>query len=121
MAVYVKGTIHFQKLGVYWVLVEEHDRLRAGRSGRRYGVGDELRVRVVESDPVRRRITLEPASLPRSGSWLTEDDVEARSRSPKQKPRQPGPPERPPAGHPPRRGSPPGRPSRRTRRRGGGR
>jgi len=119
--VYVEGLIPKEQLGENVELDEEHHRLRIGTSGRSYGVGDELRVRVVESDPVRRRITLEPASLPRSGSWLTQDDVEGPARSPKQKPRRPAQPERRPAGHPPRRGSPPGRPSRRTRRRGGGR
>ena len=119
--VYVEGLIPKETLGEQVELDEEHHRLRVGRSGRSYGVGDELRVRVVESDPVRRRITLEPASLPRSGPWLSENDLDARPRTPKQKPRRPGPKDGRPAEHPPRRESSPGRPSRRKRRRGSGR
>src|SRR5207237_808879 len=67
--VYVEGLIPKEKLGESVELDEEHHRLRVGKSGRSYGVGDALRVRVVESDPARRRINLEPASPPRSGSW----------------------------------------------------
>jgi ribonuclease R len=119
--VYVEGLITKEKLGEGVELDEEHHRLRVGKSGRSYGVGDELRVRVVEADPVRRRIALEPASLPRSGSWLTEDDVAASARSPKQKPRRPGPPGQRPGSRRPPRGSPPGRRSRRTRTRASGR
>jgi ribonuclease R len=119
--VYVEGLIPKEKLGEEVELDEEHHRLRVGKSGHSYGVGDELRVRVVESDPVRRRITLEPASLPRSGSWLTEDDLKGGARSSKQKPRRPGQPERRPSGRPPRPGSSPARPSRRRRRRASGR
>ena len=119
--VYVEGLIPKETLGEQVELDEEHHRLRVGKSGRSYGVGDELRVRVVESDPVQRRITLEPASLPRSGSWLTEGDLNARPTSAKQKPRRPGPKDRRHSGHPPRRESSPGRPSRRKRRRASGR
>ena len=119
--VYVEGLIPKEKLGEHVELDEEHHRLRVGKSGRSYGVGDELRVRVVESDPVRRRIALEPASLPRSGPWLTEEDLSSRAKSPKQKPRRQGPKQGPPSGHPPRRESSPGRPSRRRRRPASGR
>jgi ribonuclease R len=119
--VYVEGLIPKEKLGEEVELDAEHHRLRVGKSGRSYGVGDELRVRVVEADPVRRRITLEPASLPRSSSWLTEDDVEGPARSPKQKPRRPGPPGQRPGSRRPRRGSPPDRKSRRRRTRASGR
>ena len=113
--VYVEGLIPKEKLGEEVELDDEHHRLRVGKSGRSYGVGDELRVRLIEADPVRRRIALEPASLPRSGSWLTEDDVEGQPRSPKQKPRRPGPPGQRPGSRRPPRGPPPGRRSRRTR------
>ena len=119
--VYVEGLIPKEKLGEEVELDDEHHRLRVGKSGRSYGVGDELRVRLIEADPVRRRITLEPASLPRSGSWLTEDDVEGQVRSPKQKPRRPGPPGQQPGSRRPPRGSPPGRRSRRKRTRASGR
>ena len=119
--VYVEGLIPKEKLGEEVELDDEHHRLRVGKSGRSYGVGDELRVRLIEADPVRRRITLEPASLPRSGSWLTEDDVEGQVRSPKQKPRRPGPPGQRPGSRRPPRGSPPGRRSRRKRTRASGR
>src|SRR5207302_6165316 len=88
---YVEGLVPKEKLGEHVELDEEHHRLRVGKSGRSYGVGDELRVRVVESDPVRRRIALEPTSLPRSGPWLTEEDLSSRAKSPKQKPRRQGP------------------------------
>ena len=118
----VEGLIPKEKLGDSVELDEEHHRLRVGKSGRSYGVGDELRVRVVESDPVRRRITLEPASAPRTGSWLTPDDLaSAAPTSSKRKPRRRDPRGRPPAAHPPRRESSPGHPPRRRRRRGGGR
>jgi ribonuclease R len=119
--VYVEGLIPKEKLGEHVELDEEHHRLRVGKSGRSYGVGDELRVRVAESDPLRRRITLEPASPPRSGPWLTEEDLSSRAKSPKQKPRRPGPKQGQPSAHPPRRGSSPGRPSRRRRRPASGR
>src|SRR5205823_13847424 len=120
--VYVEGLIPKEKLGDSVELDEEHHRLRVGKSGRSYGVGDELRVRVVESDPVRRRITLDPASAPRTGTWLTEDDLKsAASTSSKRKPRRPDQPGPRPAARPPRRGSSPARPSRRRRRPGGGR
>jgi len=121
--VYVEGLIPKEKLGEEVELDEEHHRLRVGRSGRSYGVGDELRVRVVESDPVRRRISLEPASLPRSGPWLTEEDLTPRAKPPKQKqkPRRPGPKEERRPEHPRRRESSPVRPSRRRRRRASGR
>jgi ribonuclease R len=119
--VYVEGLIPKEKLGEAVELDEEHHRLRVGKSGRSYGVGDELRVRVAEADPVRRRITLEPASLPRTGSWLTEEDVTGQPKSSKQKPRRPGPPGQRPGSRRPPRGSPPGRRSRRTRTRASGR
>src|SRR5438445_938541 len=107
--IYVEGLVPKEKLGDSVELDEEHHRLRVGKSGRSYGVGDELRVRVVESDPVRRRITLEPASAPRTGSWLTPDDLaSAAPTSSKRKPRRRDPRGRPPAAHPPRRESSPG-------------
>jgi len=120
--VYVEGLVPKEELGEAVELDEEHHRLRVGKTGRSWGVGDELRVRVVESDPVRRRITLEPASAPRSGSWLTPGDIGSQApTSPRRKPRPRDQRAAPPAGRPPPRGSPPGRPARRKRRRGGGR
>jgi ribonuclease R len=120
--VYVEGLIPKEKLGDSVELDEEHHRLVVGKSGRSYGVGDELRVRVVESDPSRRRITLEPASAPRSGSWLTPGDLATGlATTSKQKPRRRDQRAQQPAGRPPRRESSPARPPRRKRRRGGGR
>jgi len=116
--VFVEGLVPKESLGDGVDLDEEHHRLRVGKSGRSYGVGDELRVRVAASDAVRRRITLEPVSLARSGPWLTEEDVAGAATSPKQKPRRPVQRGQRSSAPPPRRGSPPGRPSRRTRRRG---
>ncbi len=119
--VFVEGLIPKEALGENVELDEEHHRLVVGKSGRSYGVGDELRVRVVAVDPARRRITLEPVSASGRRDWLTEDDLRGPATSSKQKPRRPGPPAPRPAGRPPQRGSPPGRRSRRTRRPGSGR
>src|SRR5262249_24372894 len=117
------GLVPRERWGGGGELEEEHHRLRVGKTGRSYGVGDELRVRVVASDPVRRRISLEPASLPRSGPWLTEEDLTPRAKQPKQKqkPRRPGPKEERRPEHPRRRESSPVRPSPRRRRRASGR
>ena len=119
--VYVEGLIPKDQLGDQVELDEEHHRLRVGKTGRSFGVGDELRVRVVESDPARRRITLEPASAPRSGAWLTESDVESGAKSSKRKPRRQDQQAHPSRGSPPRRGSSPGRKHRRRRTPGGDR
>ncbi|HWE23768.1 MAG TPA: RNB domain-containing ribonuclease, partial [Myxococcales bacterium] len=118
--VYVEGLIPKEELGESVELDEEHHRLRVGKSGRSFGVGDELRVRVVESDPVRRRITLEPASAPRR-DWEATRQAGEPPTSPRRKPRRPDPRAQRPAEHPPRRGSSPGRPPRRRRRPGAGR
>jgi ribonuclease R len=120
--VFVEGLIPKEDLGEGVELDQEHHRLRVGKTGRSWGVGDELRVRVVESDPVRRRITLEPASAPRTGPWLTPEDLKSEpATSPRRKPhrRDRQPPQA--ATRRPRRGSSPGRPPRRRRRPGGGR
>jgi ribonuclease R len=120
--VFVEGLIPKEELGERVELDEEHHRLVVGKSGRSWGVGDELRVRVVESDPVRRRITLEPASSPRTGRWLEPEDLQKQApTSPRRKPRRPDQRAPQPAGHPPPRGSSPGRPPRRRRRPTGGR
>jgi ribonuclease R len=120
--VYVEGLIPKDQLGEQVELDEEHHRLRVGKSGRSFGVGDELRVRVVESDPARRRITLEPASAPRSGPWLTESDLESGpARSSKRKSRRQDQQARPSRARPPPRGSSPGQKHRRRRTPDGGR
>src|SRR5438105_378047 len=73
--VYVEGLVPKEALGESVELDEEHHRLRVGKSGRSYGVGDELRVRAESSDPVRRRITLAPAGAPKRGDWPTAEDL----------------------------------------------
>jgi ribonuclease R len=113
--VFVEGMIPAEELGDAVELDEELHRLRVGTSGMSYGVGDTLRVRVAAADPVRRRITLVPASAPRRGG-LEPGETRATVRPPAGKPRRQGPsgPRRPrPA---PPRESPRGRPDRRKRR-----
>jgi ribonuclease R len=119
--VFVEGLIPAEELGESVELDPELQRLRVGKSGLSYGVGDELRVRVVSADPARRRITLAPASAAHKPEWLTPDDVSGTATPPAPKPRrQDRPAPRQPSRRPPR-GSSPARPSRRTRRPGGGR
>jgi ribonuclease R len=112
----------------------EHDtelhRLVVGTSGKAYGVGDELRVRVASADPVKRRIGLVlagagagrwPARAEGDG-WLRPDDI-APGAMPvkKRRPPPPGPPRGQSGQRPPPRGSPPGRSTRRKGRPGRGR
>jgi ribonuclease R len=126
----VEGLLPAAELGEGVELDEELHRLVVGRSGKAYGVGDELRVRVATADPVRRRIGLVLAGAsaqvaPRvpgeTGRWLLPEDVSKPAATPGKKRRPQGPqrgrPERPP----PPRGSPSGRKSRRGGRPGGGR
>jgi ribonuclease R len=114
--VFVEGMIPGEELGDSAELDEELHRLRVGNSGVSYGVGDTLRVRVASADPVRRRITLVPASAPRR-ERLEPAEEGATVRPPAGKPRRHGPPgpRRPRPG--PGRGSSRGRPDRRKRRR----
>jgi ribonuclease R len=137
--VFVEGMIPAEELGDSVELDEELHRLRVGTSGISYGVGDTLRVRVAAADPVRRRITLVPASAPRREGLEPArqerpspaaargrrpqhpDNDAATARPPAGKPRRQGPPGPRPPRPGPGRGSPRGRPDRRKRRRDGGR
>jgi ribonuclease R len=136
--VFVEGMIPAEELGDSVELDEELHRLRVGKSGTSYGVGDVLRVRVAAADPVRRRITLVPASAPRrevlertkkpalpttgGGRRQQHPDGEgATARPPAGKPRRQGPPGPRRPRPEPGRGTPRGHPDRRKRRRGGGR
>ncbi|MFL5247116.1 MAG: ribonuclease R [Myxococcales bacterium] len=119
--IFVEGMIPAEELGDATEFDEALQRLRIGRSGKSYGVGDTLRVRVAAADPVRRRITLVPASAPRREVVEPESAAAEEERAtvpqPEGKPRRPDrrAPRRPrPA---PGRGSPRGRPDRRKRRR----
>jgi ribonuclease R len=115
--VFVEGMIPAEELGDSVELDEELHRLRVGKSGVSYGVGDTLRVRVAAADAVRRRITLVPASAPRRAAV----DEEVRARPPAPKPRRQGPPAPRRQRSGPPHGSPRGRPDRRKRTRGSGR
>jgi len=119
--VFVEGMIPAEELGDSVELDEELHRLRVGTSGTSYGVGDTLRVRVAAADPVRRRITLVPASAPRREGLEPDGGKGSTARQPAAKPRRQAPPgpRRPRPG--PGRESPRGRPDRRKRRRDGGR
>jgi ribonuclease R len=126
----VEGLLPATELGEGVVLDEELHRLVVGRSGKAYGVGDELRVRVATADPVRRRIGLVLAGAsvqvaPRvpgeAGRWLLPEDVSKPVATPAKKRRPQGPQRGQPGRPPPPRGSPSGRKSRRGGRRGGGR
>src|SRR5947209_17367826 len=88
--VFVEGMIPAEELGDSVELDEELHRLRVGNSGVSYGVGDTLRVRVAAADPVRRRITLVPASAPRRAGLDTAEG--STVRPPAGKPRRQGPP-----------------------------
>ncbi|MFL5290776.1 MAG: ribonuclease R family protein, partial [Myxococcales bacterium] len=119
--IFVEGMIPAEELGDATEFDEALQRLRIGRSGKSYAVGDTLRVRVAAADPVRRRITLVPASAPRREGIEPEiaaaEEERATVPQPEGKPRRPDrrAPRRPrPA---PGRGSPRGRPDRRKRRR----
>jgi ribonuclease R len=116
--VFVEGMVPAEELGDSIEFDEELQRLRVGRSGKSYGVGDTIRVRVAAADPVRRRITLVPASAPRRAGLEPDGDVSpderATARPPEGKPRRQGP--RQPR---PGRGSSRDRPDGRRRTRGG--
>src|SRR3954451_14600055 len=119
--IFVEGMVPAEELGDATEFDGALQRLRSGRSGKSYGVGDTLRVRVAAADPVRRRITLVPASAPRREGVEPEraaaEEERATVPQPEGKPRRPDrrAPRRPrPA---PGRGSPRGRPDRRKRRR----
>ena len=114
--VFVEGMIPAEELGDSVELDEELHRLRVGNSGVSYGVGDTLRVRVAAADPVRRRITLAPASAPRR-EGLEPEAATVRPSVAKPRRQAPPGPRRPRPG--PARGSPRGRPDRRKRRRDG--
>jgi ribonuclease R len=117
---FVEGLVPAESLGEKVKLDKELQRLVVGTSGRTYGVGDEVQVEVVSADPARRRITLAVAGkVPGSELWLKPEDVGVRSTASKPPPKARQGPKR--AQRPPPRGSPPGRPSRRRGRRGGGR
>src|SRR5438270_4385360 len=85
--VFVEGMVPAEDVGESVEVDVELHGLRVGRSGVSYGVGDTLRVRVGAADPVRRRITLAPASAPRRASA----DEEVRARPPAPKHRRQGP------------------------------
>jgi len=117
---FVEGLVPAESLGEKVKLDKELQRLVVGTSGRSYGVGDEVQVEVVSADPARRRITLALAGkVPGSEIWLKPEDAGVKSTASKPPPRARQGPKR--AQRPPPRGSPPGRPSRRRGRRGGGR
>ncbi len=62
---FVEGLLHVSGLGERVRFEEEALALVARRSGRRHGLGERLRVRLVAADPVRTRIEL--AFLPEAG------------------------------------------------------
>ena len=120
----VEGLLASADLGDGVVLDAELHRLVVGRSGRAYGVGDTLRVRVASADPVRRRIGLVLAGAARQlggeGSWLLPEDL-APTATPAKKRRPLVPPRAPPGRPAPPRGSRPGPKPRRGGRPGRGR
>jgi ribonuclease R len=59
----IEGLVHVSRLPERMSLDEDGLSLFAPRSGRRYAVGDRLRVRVAAVDPVKARIDLEVRSL----------------------------------------------------------
>jgi ribonuclease R len=113
--VYVEGMIPSEELGESIELDAELHRLVVGKSGRSYGVGDELRVRLVSADPVRRRITLAPAGAAQQQPATPTSRARKPRRQVQPAPRSPG--KRPPRGSRPG----PGPKSRRKGTRGGGR
>jgi ribonuclease R len=124
----VEGLLPATELGDGVEYDPDLHRLVVGTSGKAYGVGDELRVRVASADPVKRRIGLVlagagvgrwPARAEGDG-WLRPDDL-VPGAMPVKKRRPPGPPRGQPGQRPPPRGSPPGRSTRRTKRPGRGR
>ncbi|HUJ25015.1 MAG TPA: ribonuclease R [Myxococcales bacterium] len=118
--VFVEGLIPADALGDRVQYDREKQSLSVGTSGRRYSVGDEVMIEVGSVDPARRRITLMLAQKsPIGDGWLRPEDLAQGASA--SKPRRPAPrhPAQPPRR--PARGALPGRPSRRTGRRGGGR
>jgi ribonuclease R len=118
--VFVEGLIPAESLGEGVNLDKELQRLVVGNSGRAYSIGDEVLVEVIAADAPRRRITLALAQkgVMQADRWLTPADLSAAAPPKPRRPAQRGGGQeqrRPP------RGSPPGRPSRRKGRRGGGR
>src|SRR3954462_2725682 len=91
--IFVGGMTPAEELGDATEFDEALQRLRIGRSGKSYGVGDTLRVRVAAADPVRRRITLVPASAPRREGVEPESAAAEEERAtvpqPEGKPRRP--------------------------------
>jgi ribonuclease R len=126
----VEGLLPATELGDGVVLDPELHRLVVGTTGKAYGVGDELRVRVASADPVKRRIGLVlagagagrwPAHAEGDG-WLRPDDLAPGAMpAKKRRPPTPGPQRGQPGQRPPPRGSPPGRSTRHKGRRGRGR
>jgi ribonuclease R len=56
----VDGLVHVTSLPRDYFRFHEDDRMLVGeRSGQRYGIGDELRVRLVRVDPSERKIDFE--------------------------------------------------------------
>ena len=118
---FVEGLVPAESLGDDVRLEKELQKLVIGKSGRSYGVGEEILVEVVSADPARRRITFGLAQKGvYSDKWLRPDDL-AAGATPPSRPRRPGPKGQQPAQRQPPRGSPPARKSRHKGRPGRGR
>jgi ribonuclease R len=77
----IEGLIPTQTLGAGVVFDEQAHELRGGRSGRRYTLGQEVRVRLVEVDPVRTWITLSLIGQEGRGSGASSRAAAGSSRA----------------------------------------
>ncbi len=88
---FVEGLVPVEDLGDEVELDPVLHRLVVGRSGKAYGVGDEVSVVVMSADPARRRVTLalegkeKPVAAP-AGDFLTEADLREAASPPRRKP-----------------------------------
>jgi ribonuclease R len=121
---FVEGLVPAEELGEGVDLDQELHRLRVGKSGKSYEVGDTLRVRVAAADPLRRRITFVPASAPRHMQIEVAEERPATAgeaptaRQPAAKPRRRAQQGRRPPAPGPARGTPRRQTPRRRRKRG---